>query len=181
MHLYAIVRVLNALNARDDVLYDVHPNAVEHRHIPRHIERQKGLNTMTVTELAKQLGVSKGTIYNKLKAAGIELSSLRDGGGTDLSNSGIQVISSMFDHVSADQPAGPNEEKHVVPDITPEPNMLIEIAVLKERIAALERENDMLRASVEDWKEQAKSSTRLLTGYVEKPSWIARLFGKKDV
>lgn len=138
---------------------------------------------MTITELAKQLGVSKGTVYNKLKAAGIDIATLRDSSGNDLSNTGIQTISAMFDSVMPSPEPEQNQSKAGAEILYMDRDLIhtleLDNAVLKERISALERENEILRSMIDDWKEQAKTSTRLLTGYVDQPNFLKRIFSRK--
>ena len=50
---------------------------------------------MTITALSKVLGVSTPTIYRRLKAQGVNIDDLRDGG--ELTQHGVQVIASRCD------------------------------------------------------------------------------------
>lgn len=51
---------------------------------------------MTITEYAKQMGISRATLYNKAKAAGVDLSSLRDNDGA-LTDEALSELSGLLD------------------------------------------------------------------------------------
>jgi AcrR family transcriptional regulator len=52
---------------------------------------------MTITGMAKQLGVSTMTIYRRAKKKGVLLDDLRDGETGQLTAAGVAVIASLFD------------------------------------------------------------------------------------
>lgn len=52
---------------------------------------------MTITSMAKQLGVSTMTIYRRAKKNGVLLDDLRDSESGQLTAAGVSVIASLFD------------------------------------------------------------------------------------
>lgn len=52
---------------------------------------------MTLTDMAKQLGVTTMTIYRRCEKNGVNIADLRDGAKGPLTSEGVAVIASMFD------------------------------------------------------------------------------------
>lgn len=52
---------------------------------------------MTITGMAKQLGVSTMTVYRRVKKKGIAIEELRDTETGELTSAGVAVIASLFD------------------------------------------------------------------------------------
>lgn len=55
---------------------------------------------MTVTAMAKQLGVSTMSIYRRCKKNGVNIGELRDGASGDLTAAGVATIAALFDATS---------------------------------------------------------------------------------
>lgn len=88
---------------------------------------------MNVTQLAKHLGISKPTLYKRVKDAGLQLDDLRNTQTGELTQHGVESISALFDD-------------NVQPrkDVKPTPHNA-EMLVLRGQVEAAQRENDLLR------------------------------------
>lgn len=94
---------------------------------------------MNVTQLAKHLGISKPTLYKRVKDAGLQLDDLRDKATGELTAQGAGVISALFD----DKTPAPTEAskasqyKHLT-------QVDAEILVLRAQLAEAEKRIDLL-------------------------------------
>ena len=91
---------------------------------------------MNVTEMAKHLGTSKPTLYKRVKDAGLELDVLRDKETGELTEQGYTAIAALFDNKTPVMTEGKRK---------PEPGFTDELSTARERLAALQAENQMLR------------------------------------
>lgn len=133
---------------------------------------------MTMLELSKVLGVSTATIYRRLKASSISIEDLRD--GKQLTQHGVQVVSSMFDSVSsrvAPVSDGDSDALHealrdtVHGDTVEAAVLAAQVAGLQALVAQLEGERDDLRrqlaamtAALEREQQDRHRERLLLTG-----------------
>lgn len=91
---------------------------------------------MTMTELAKQIGVSKQTLYNRVKAAGINLDEMRDKSTGELTSSAFYTLSSLFDG---------QERVKAVETSKQNTDHTQNLTALQAQIDGLRRENELLR------------------------------------
>ena len=87
---------------------------------------------MNVTQLAKQLGISKPTLYKRVKDAGLQLDDLRNAQTGELTQYGVESISALFDG-------------NVQPrkDVKPTPYNA-ELLVLREQLDGAQQRIDLL-------------------------------------
>lgn len=76
---------------------------------------ERGAGQMTITGMAKQLGVSTMTIYRRCKKNGVDIESLRDDVNGELSAAGVAAIASLFD-ATAPQRAITGDVTQIQPD-----------------------------------------------------------------
>lgn len=88
---------------------------------------------MNVTQLAKHLGISKPTLYKRVKDAGLQLDDLRNTKTGELTQHGVETISAMFDG-SAQQR---KDDTHATDDG--------ELTAMRAQLDGMKRENDLLR------------------------------------
>lgn len=113
---------------------------------------------MTITALSKALGVSTPTIYRRLKAQGVNLDDLRDGG--ELTQHGVQVIASLFDRddlATQSVKCNVSDTEHEALHET-----LQGETALRVQVAALEAQRDGLQALVSQLEGQVADLRRLL-------------------
>lgn len=110
---------------------------------------------MTITGIARDLGVSQMTVYRRCKKNGIVIDDLRNKNG-EISAHGASVIASLFD-ATGEQAAQTSE--------TPADNVqqAVEMAVLRERVTAL---SEQLTA-VCDERDRLREQVDRLTGLLE--------------
>lgn len=70
---------------------------------------------MTITSMAKQLGVSTMTIYRRAKKKGVAIEELRDTETGELTSAGVAVIASLFD-ATTPQAALTGDATQIQPD-----------------------------------------------------------------
>lgn len=88
---------------------------------------------MNVTQLAKHLGISKPTLYKRVKDAGLQLDDLRNTQTGELTQYGVETISALFD--------GSTQQRK---DDTPTTDGG-ELAAMRVQLDGMKRENDLLR------------------------------------
>ena len=137
---------------------------------------------MTITALSKALGVSTPTIYRRLKAQGVNIDDLRDGG--ELTQHGVQVIASLFDRddlVTQGVKRNVSDTEHEALHEALQGEMAVKIASLTAQVeglqalvAHLEGERDALReqltasqAALAAEIADRQAERRLLTGSTE--------------
>lgn len=124
----------------------------------QHIAKQQ----VTVADIAKQMGISRNTLYRRLKECGVDATKLRDENGR-LSQYGVSVIAGACDNdtsrgtekpvtvgVSDTQKAAEIDTQSAV-DVS---KLSLRVAQLETQCEALQRENDMLRSMLDDAKQQ---------------------------
>lgn len=93
---------------------------------------------MTLTEIAKGLGVSPMTVYRRLGKAGLNIADLRDEGTGEITAEGVAVIGSLFDATgqqTAQQTDATRTQPAAQPDTQPAE---VEAAVLRVKLEASE-------------------------------------------
>lgn len=91
---------------------------------------------MNVTQLAKHLGISKPTLYKRVKDAGLQLDDLRDKTTGELTAQGAATIAALFD------------DKTPVPAETPNARLTqldADLLIVRGQLDAAQRECDLLR------------------------------------
>ena len=108
---------------------------------------------MTVTEVARSLGVSTMTIYRRLDKAGLNIAELRDKDTKELSAEGVSVIGQLFADTGATTSATQTDNRSATqPQRVVAQSAEVELAVLRvrletmtETIERLTEERDRLR------------------------------------
>ena len=112
---------------------------------------------MTIREIAQQHGISPQALYKKLKQAGINLATLKDGSGK-LSEAGVQKVLEVLEPAAAAPPPAADSEE--VNRLTTEVEKLkTEVDRLTTQVDALTSERDYLRTALE--REQALNGLAL--------------------
>ena len=88
---------------------------------------------MNVTQLAKHLGISKPTLYKRIKDAGLQLDDLRNTQTGELTQHGVETISALFD--------GSTQQRKPDTPATDDG----ELAAIRAQLDGVKRENDLLR------------------------------------
>lgn len=108
---------------------------------------------MTMTELAKELGVSTQAVYKRLQRDGVDVATLKESGSKDLSQDGVDTIRLMF----KGSPTVNKRTRKVHEDsLSTQSKIGLQQIVLDqgENIARLETENQMLREQLTEWKDR---------------------------
>ena len=98
---------------------------------------------MTIKEFAKNQGVSSQAVYQKIKAAGIELSSIKKENSSELSEDGLKILKSIFTKKDEDNSRKIEELKS-------------KLTEQQSEIEKLIAEMGELKAERDSWKEQAE-------------------------
>lgn len=100
---------------------------------------------MTIKEFAKQQSISPQAVYQRLKAAGIPIDSIREGKTSELTPDGLEKLSSLF--------------------LKPVENSVKEETVSINQFKALQLENEFLKKRIEEltadrdrWAAQAEAA-----------------------
>lgn len=100
---------------------------------------------MTIKEFAKQQSISPQAVYQRLKAAGIPIDSIREGKTSELTPDGLEKLSSLF--------------------LKPVENPVKEETVSMNQFKALQLENEFLKKRIEEltadrdrWAAQAEAA-----------------------
>lgn len=91
---------------------------------------------MTIKEFSREQGVSVQAVYQKLKAAGVKISSIKKEKSQELTAEGLEVCRKLY--------------------LKQDESKTKEIAALNERLAALEAENKNLKADLEREKQKTE-------------------------
>lgn len=94
---------------------------------------------MTIKEFATKQSISTQAVYKKLKAAGIPVSSIKQGNSQKLTAEGIKLLESIFDK----------------PEVDSVENLKVENQLLKQQIEELKADRDR-------WAEIAKTAQESL-------------------
>ncbi len=103
---------------------------------------------MTIKEFAKNQGVSSQAVYQKIKAAGIELSSIKKENSSELSEDGLKILKSIFTKKDEDNSRKIEELKS-------------KLTEQQSEIEKLIAEMGELKAERDSWKEQAEKMTAI--------------------
>ena len=95
---------------------------------------------MNVTQLAKHLGISKPTLYKRVKDAGLQLDDLRDSATGELTAQGAATISALFDDKTPVTTEARNAAQYR--RLT---QVDAELLIVRDQLDAAKRENDLLR------------------------------------
>lgn len=109
---------------------------------------------MTIKEFAKSQGITTQAVYQRIKAAGIDLASIRKGNTAELTAEGLETCKRLYS--KADE-AIKKENK-----------------ALKERLEALEKENNALQTDLKSREqeiEQKEQEIKKITA--ERDRWAA--------
>lgn len=113
---------------------------------------------MNVSEYAKQMGVSRATLYRKASVSGIDIETLRDVNG-ELTEQGLQVLSSVLDGTARHQ---------TVSNVSDTDTYKRQIDELTERLKTAETrvyelQNEIIRLHEQAASEAAKHAEALKT------------------
>ena len=114
---------------------------------------------MTIKELAKEKGISTQAVYQKLKAAGIQISSIKQENAQDLTPEGLEQINQLFTKgiEKNGQENGDFIDKLKSLQLENE-RLKDEKALLKFQVDELKAMIDELRADRDRWAAQAESA-----------------------
>lgn len=107
---------------------------------------------MTVREIALQHGISVQAVYKKLKQAGINLATLKDGSGK-LTEAGAQKINELLQPLAAAEPPPAADSEELNRLTTQVEKLTTEVEKLTTQVETLTSERDYLRTALE--REQA--------------------------
>lgn len=122
---------------------------------------------MTITSMAKQLGVSTMTIYRRCKRNGVAIDELRDGATGELTAAGVSVIASMFDATTpqvagtgdaACAPQGCNDDAQTVS----QGDLAVQVAALTATVDGLRGLVDQLTGERDELRRQVTALTAAL-------------------
>lgn len=108
---------------------------------------------MTIKEFSKELGISTQAVYQRIKAAGIQLDSLKEPGSQELSEDGRKQLAQLF-----------TKQQSINDDLIK--SLQTENEFLKQRCKELEADRDRWQQATEQAQQlaaqaQALSMTRL--------------------
>lgn len=116
---------------------------------------------MTVTEVARSLGVSTMTIYRRLDKAGLNIAELRDKDTKELSAEGVSVIGQLFADTGTTTSATQTDNKSATqPQRVVTHDTEVELAVLRVR---LETATETIERLTEERDKLREENSRLLT------------------
>lgn len=123
---------------------------------------------MTIKELAKELGISTQAIYQRIKAAGIQLDSLKEPGSQELSEDGRKQLAQLF---TKQQSTNDDLQK----------TLQTENEFLKQRCKELEADRDRWQQAAEQAQQLAAQAQALSLARLPAPrrSLLDWLRGKK--
>ncbi len=142
---------------------------------------------MPITEFIREYNIPKTKLYAVLKENSMTADDVREPSSPHISNKGMQTLANLFGEYM--NPSGDPEPEQETPiEITIDQTAAIELAVLRERVTALERENELLRdqltqanTTAEEWKklftDMHETQQRLLES--PRPSLWGKLFGRR--
>lgn len=138
-------------------------NTLQVRHYMRY-----GGDTMTVREIAAELGVSVPTLYRKLKAAGIDIRGLRDDKTNKVTPAGAAAIADLFGSPEDDTAvqdiitaASQSDTGEAVQDVTA---LLVRLATAEARLEASAETVQRLDTEVRRLQAEVDRLTALLEG-----------------
>lgn len=105
---------------------------------------------MTIKQFAKEQGITTQAVYQRIKAAGIELSRIKDGKTAELTAEGLQIVRKLFTKNESNNGAKIAEYKLTIA------NLQTQIEKLKEEKAAAEAALEAEKQSAEKWRKQAE-------------------------
>lgn len=123
---------------------------------------------MTIKEFSKELGISTQAIYQRIKAAGIQLDSLKTPGSHELSDEGRKQLAQLF---TKQQPTNGDLQK----------SLQAENELLKQRCKELEADRDRWQHVAEQAQQLAAQAQALSLARLPAPrrSLLEWLRGKK--
>lgn len=123
---------------------------------------------MTIKEFSKGLGISTQAIYQRIKAAGIQLDSLKTPGSNELSDEGRKQLAQLF---TKQQPTNGDLQK----------SLQAENELLKQRCKELEADRDRWQHVAEQAQQLAAQAQALSLARLPAPrrSLLEWLRGKK--
>lgn len=123
---------------------------------------------MTIKEFSKELGISTQAIYQRIKAAGMQLDSLKTPGSQELSDEGRKQLAQLF---TKQQPTNGDLQK----------SLQAENELLKQRCKELEADRDRWQHVAEQAQQLAAQAQALSLARLPAPrrSLLEWLRGKK--
>lgn len=123
---------------------------------------------MTIKEFSKELGISTQAVYQRIKAAGIPLDSLKEPGSQELSEDGRKQLAQLF---TKQQPTNGDLQK----------TLRAENELLKQRCKELEADRDRWQHVAEQAQQLAAQAQALSLARLPAPrrSLLEWLRGKK--
>ena len=108
---------------------------------------------MTITELANELGVSTQAVYKRLQRNNVDVATLKVSGSKELTDEGADTIRLMYKN----SPTVNKRTRKVYVDslsTTSKTGLTQLLADQKEMTTRLEKENEMLKAELAEWKQR---------------------------
>ena len=114
---------------------------------------------MTIKEFAKQQSISPQAVYQRLKAAGIPIDSIREGKTSELTPDGLEKLSSLF--LKPVEKAVENPVKEETVSMNQFKDLQLENEFLKKRIEELTADRDRWAAQAEAAQQTAQQAQAL--------------------
>ena len=106
---------------------------------------------MTIKEFAKEKGVTLQAVYQKIKAAGLELKDIKDSETQELTQNGLNELDKLFSK---------NKDIQSI-NLTA---LKIELEKLKAENEILKQQRNDLESQLDSWKEQTKAQQETING-----------------
>ncbi len=101
---------------------------------------------MTIKEIANQHGISTQAVYQRLKAAGVDLREIKRQNSAELTEEGLVIVKAIF--------ASSDKE-----NVKKKADLKNKFKDLQEQIEKLTAENEELKKDRDGWREQAERLT----------------------
>ena len=103
---------------------------------------------MTIKEIARKRGITTQAVYQKIKAAGLDISDLREENSAKLSEKGIAAVEKLFT----------NQKEKETQAIKRANELEIKVKSLEDELITLEKRLQEAREDRDRWAEQAKAA-----------------------
>ena len=104
---------------------------------------------MTIKEFAKGQGITTQAVYQRIKAAGIDLAGIKKSNSAELTAEGLETLRNIFAKNESSNGAKIAEYKATIASLQ------TQVEKLKEEKAAAREELEAAKQSAESWREQA--------------------------
>ena len=135
---------------------------------------------MTIKEFSKSKGITPQAVYQKLKASGISISSIKEENTSELTESGIDILNGLF---TKETDKSFNQTSEILKTIE---TLKLENRLLKEELEETRRQRDQWAAQAAEAQKTAQQAQALnlaafkaLPAPAEKRSLWDRLKGRK--